>query len=372
MKIKYDSLVQELNTIQGVFVKSTSATAKVVYFHDNHIIGFSPLMMCKSKLEVEEDFLNCSVSFDALNKVLMGYSNLYFTKVNEVEITQIGNAIKITIHEEPKDDNPDAKSYAKTSEFILDNVPVAQSVVDNFKREIPENSESVSDEEMNKYMKTLYPLLSNDASGSGAGKLNFAEDYVFFLSNTFSSFVKNDLPESLHDVEISQSGLALIKKFYERIEVLNIGKSDGYLVVSSIDESLSCFIRVNKVTFRYNKLVEGLVKDTGIVLNRKYFREVLNRLGNFSEQVVVKYENEEIFVDAKTFNQNVPLVNHKGNLEGLGFVANTNIFNKIIIGSDDLMSADVFLYFIDKGRNISLYLSDSTGEWFSVTTIMSA
>lgn len=371
MKIKYDSLVQELGTIQGVFAKSTSATSKVVYFNDGYVIGFSPLMMCKSKIEFEDEFLNCSISFDALNKVLSGYSNLYFTKVNEVEISQVGKAIKITIHEEPKEDNPDAKSYAKTSEFILDNVPVAQSVVDNFKREIPENSESVSDEEMGKYMKTLFPLLSNDASGSGAGKLNFAEDYVFFLSNTFSSFVKNELPESMRDVEISQSGLTLIKKFYERMEVLNIGKQEGYLVVSSIDETLSCFIRINKVTFRYNKIVEGMSKEKGIVLNRKYFREVLNRLSNFSEQVVVKYDNDEIFVDAKTFNQNVPLINSKGDLRGLGFVANTNIFNKIIIGSDDLMSADVFLYFIDKGRNISLYLSDSTGEWFSVTTIMS-
>ena len=372
MKIKYSTLVQELNTIQGVFTKSTSATSKVVYFYDGQVIGFSPLMMCKSKIDVEGDFLNCSVLFDTLYKVLTGYSNLYFTKVNEVDIEEVGKAIKITIKEEPKEDFPDASSYAKTSVFILDNVPVAQSLIDNFNRSIPEESVSVSEDEINKYMRTLYPLLSNDESGSGVGKLNFAKDYVFFLSNTFSSFVKNDLPESLRDVEISQSGLSLIKKLYERSEVQNIGKSDGYLVVSSLDETLCCFIRVNKVTFRYNKLVEGMSKDKGIVLNRKYFREVLSRLGNFSEQVVMKYDKGEVYVDAKTFNQDIPMVNSKGDLENLGFIANTNIFNKIIIGSDDIMPAEVFLYFIDKGRNISLYISDSTGEWFSVTTVMSA
>lgn len=372
MKIKYDILCQEMNTIQGVFNKTAGNNAKVVYFHDNNIIGYSPLMMCKSKLDVEEEFFNCSLSFDSLSKILAGFSNLFFTKVEEVEINQVGSAIKITIHEMPKDDKPETKSFAKTSEFILDNIPVAQSIIETFNREIPENSESVTSEEFDKYIKTLYPLLSNDASGSGAGKLNFAEDYVFFLSNMFSSFVKNTLPDSFKDVEISQSGLSLIKKIFERIEVLNVGKDNGYLVISSLDESLCCFIRINKVTFKYAKIIEAMKKEKGIVLNRKYFREVLNRLSNFSEQVVVKYSNEEIFVDAKHFNQNVPLINTKGDLTNLGFSANTNILNKLIIGQDDLMSSDVFFYFITRDRNISLYLSDSTGEWLSVTTVMSA
>lgn len=372
MKVSYSDLVKELGVIQATFSKASGSNARVVYFQDGNIIGFSPLMMCRSKLEVEDEFLNCAISFDALSKIVQGYSNLSYTCVNMVDISKVGNALKVTVHEDPKNGNQEFESYAKTSEFFLDNVPVAQSILETFKRGIPEDSEVVSVEEFGKYMKTLYPLLSNDESGSGAGKLNFADDYVFFLSNTFTSFVKNTLPKSLKDVEISQSGLSLINKLYSRFEMLSFGKEDGYLVVSSPDESSSCFIRINKVTFRYKKIVEGMNKEKGFVLNRKYFREVLGRLSNFSEQVVLKYDNEEVFVDAKTFNQGVPLVNSKGDLKDFGFVANTNILGKIIIGQDESMESDVFIYTVEKGRNISLYLSDSTGEWFSMTTVMSA
>lgn len=368
MLVNYDSLVNEMEVMQGVFVKGSSG-AKNIYFHDGKLIAFSPLIMCKTAIEYSDEFINCCLSFDALNKVISGYSTLFYTKVSGVLFEQVGNAIKLTIHEEPKEEG--YSSYAKVSTFFLDNIPTAQNALDNFNKEVPEDSEMVSGEEMEKYTKTLFPLLSNDASG-GAGKLSFADDYVFFLSNTFSSFVKNDLPDSLKNLEISQSGLSLIRKFFDRYESLQFGKDEGYLVVSSIDESLICNIRVNKLTFKHDKFVSGLCKDKGFVVNRRYFREVLNRLSNFSEQVTVKCGNGEIFVDAKTFNQDVPLVAERGDINELGFVANTNIFGKIILGSDDLMSEDAYVYLIDKGRNISVYITDSSGEWFSVTTIMKA
>lgn len=365
MKIKFESLKNALNLVQGVFPKV--ANSKQVYLHEGYLIAFFPLMTCKVKLDFEGEFFNCSLSYDTLTKIVNGYQNLYYTKVDEISLEQEAKGIKLEITEIPKEDKD--SSFGKTSKFVLDNLPSAQSVIDSFNKELPNEIFTIDKDEMNKVFKTLSPLLSNGTDSSG--KLSFSDEYIFFLSNTVSSFLKNNLPESFKGIELSYQAIAQLKRYFDNFDYLNVSKEDGSLVIISPDESVVSYIRFNGLTFQSNKIIEGFKKEKGIVLDRHYLRETLNRLSGFSDQANIKVEDTGLVIEDKNFNQNLPIFKSKGEVAGLGFLININVFNKIILGDDNLMPNEAFLYFVENGRTINLYISDESGEWFSVTAIRS-
>ena len=52
---------------------------------------------------------------------------------------------------------------------------------------------------------------------------------------------------------------------------------------------------------------------------------------------------------------------------GINFKVSIPIMTSLILGSDDVFSSDLFIYFVETTRSYIVYIQDSTGTWFSST-----
>lgn len=362
MRVNYNELREVLKTLQGVFDKNESDGIKDIHFSDGYAMSQGALRMIKVKLNHEGEFLNFSLKIADLEKALAGFANAFYTVVEYVEFELLDNAVKMLVKEVAIEE--ENSRFNNESTFVLNNVAQISKIIDNFNREVPENEGELTEEDFNIYSKTLVPLVS---AGTGIqGKLNFGEEYVYFISSTINAFVKNTLPTQMTGIEINFNGLSLIKRLFELNEVYNVSQVEGYLVLWTEDKSVVSFIRSNKVAIDPQTIINGFSKDNGVVVDRRYFKEVLTRINNIGEtNASLKIENDWMHVISAKFKQEMPLVAQKGEVEGLSFNVNS-ILEKTLLGADDVMAPEVRLYFREQGRMYNVYVTDSSGAWFTV------
>ena len=374
MRVKYDSLNEGLKTISYAFDKKSGDKMKVLFFHDGYIVAKSPFALCKVKVEFEEDFVNCAVMFETLQKIVNGYSSLLYTRVEYVDISLDNDTILVEVSEVPVED--ELSKFGKVSSFRLPNKPTPEKMLSYFEKELPNESDKISRDDMNKYISTLYPLVS-DATKDASSVLSFSEDYVFFMSSINSAFVKNTLPEVMHDVEISSTGLNLFKRYFELYEFLDVVKQDKELLIFSEDGGLVSSIVVKKVSMQSKRITDSFNTDRGVEVDRRYFHEVLNRLAMFDVQTSITVLNEDLVVISDNYTQNIPIsvddngkLLKRGNIDGVSFKVNTGILSKLFLGQDSLMSSKSRIYFIPKGSAaMELFVTDSSGEWMSKVNV---
>ena len=330
---------------------------------------FSRTTLSESSIDLEgAEKWSFQVKAADINRIVSSFSSLYRTKVSTLDFSADGVRIKLTVHEEPKDG--ESERLAQDSSFYLENAPIIKKIEDEIYMLFPEEGDSVAAGDLLLYLDTLFPLVSNDKASVIGSKFNFADDYVFVINGSMSAFMPNKLPDSFKGLSISYSSASFVKKLTEKADLVNVARMEKYLCIQ--EGATDAFIRLQKVTANYKVYISKFAKDKGIVIDRLYFRDVLKRMSAIEANGVVEVisgeEGYELSVSNSNFNQMIPINNAK-NIENVKFSVSVPIWEKTILGKDDVFTGDVFIYFVDTQRGYIIFMSDKTGAWMSNTQV---
>lgn len=372
--LDFDELSRVLGYISTILAdKSVEDKVKNVIFlvKDNEVtlVGYNQVTFSRTTLEkaecigIPDSGWEFQVKAAELNKIMSAYTTLYKTKVEKLDIEDNNVRTKITIHEVPIDEEKDAK-LAQDSIFDVENAPILKKILDDIKSEFPEENNTVTSSDLLLYLSSLLPLLNNDSANSVASKLNFAEDYVFTLSSSTSAFFVNQLPDEFKGITLGYSSVGFLKKLCEGSDFISVAKNKAYLCIES--GNTQAFMRYKPIKINYKTYVQRKSKEKGIVVDRLYMKDVLKRLGSTSADGKMSIESDKYLkVMNNVFEQSVPLENCKSGTEGITFKISIPILSSLILGSDDVFSSDIYMYFVETSRSYILYLQDKTGAWFS-------
>ena len=296
---------------------------------------------------------------------MSAFSNLYKTKVEKIDFEDDNVRIKITVHEVPLDAEKDYK-LAQDSIFEVENAPILAKILKDIKTEFPSECNGVVSSDVLLYLSSLLPLMSNDNSNSTASKLNFAEDYIFTINSSCSAFFQNKLPEEFKGITLGYSSVGFLKKLCEGTDMVSVAKTDLYLCIES--GQTQAFMRYKPIKINYRNYITKKSKEKGIVIDRLYLKDVLKRMCSISSDGKMSIANAEFLsVMNDVFQQEVPLENCKEGTSGISFKVSIPILNSLILGSDDLFSSNLFVYFVETARSYIIYIQDKSGAWFSST-----
>lgn len=299
-----------------------------------------------------------------LNKLVQSFSSLYKTKVNLVDFEEDGVRIKITVHEEAKEEADSRLN--QDSIYHMETAPIISKISDEIHMKFPEEYDATTSGDVLLYLDSLYNIVTNDTANSISSKINFAEDYVFVISSAMSAFMVNKLPDAFKNISLAYSSISFLKKMVERADI-GVCKTDKYLCI--VEGNTEAFMKYQKVKVNYKMYVDKRSKDKGIVLDRLYLKDVLKRMSNVGPTGTVTIVNEEeLQINNSNFQQIIPLNKFKG-ADGIAFNVSVPILEKAVLGRDDVFTQDIFMYFVDTARGYIVYLSDSTGAWFTNTQV---
>lgn len=310
---------------------------------------------------------NFQIKAGEVNKIISAFSNLYKTKVSGLEFSDDGVRIKLVVHEVAKEESDSRLN--RDSGFLFETAPLLPNIESEIKMDFPSEIDMVSSADMLLYLDSLYPLLTNDTSNGIGSKINFAKDYVFVISTAMSSFMVNKLPEAFQDLCLTYSSSGFLKKMTESSENIGVARIEKYLCIQ--EGNTEAFMKYQKVKVNYSMYVNKRSKDKGFVVDRLYMKDVLRRMATVEASGVFKVEEDELAVSNSNFNQSIPL-NNKKEADGVSFNISIPVFEKVILGKDDVFTDDLFVYFVDTARGYLVFLSDSTGAWFSSTQVTKA
>lgn len=378
MKITVD--FTEFNTVLGYIYtilsdKSVEDKVKNVIFlvkgNEVTLVGYNQVTFSRIVLEkvtcedIPESGWEFQIKANELNKIMSAYSNLFKTKVEQIDIEDNNVRTKIVVHEIPLDEENDSK-LAQDSVFEVENAPILAKILNDIKMEFPEDGDSVVSTDLLLYLSSLLPLMSNDSANSTASKLNFAEDYVFTLNSSCSAFFQNRLPDEFKGITLGYSSVGFLKKLCEGTDFISVARDKAYLCIES--GNTQAFMRYKPIKINYKTYIQRKSKDKGIVVDRLYMKDVLRRMGSVSVDGKMSIENNEnLTVMNDVFQQEVPLERCKAGTEGINFKISIPIMTSLILGSDDVFTSDLFIYFVETTRSYILYIQDKSGTWFSST-----
>lgn len=353
--------------LKNVIFSITSEEIKVIGYN---AFTFSRTVLEKCTIEdVSSDGWHFQLKASELNKILGSFSSMYKTQVERLDFEDDGVKIKVTVHEEAKDSEDSRLN--QDSVFLLENAPIPEKIMKEVSLELTGDVELVSSGDPLLYLDSLFPLMNNDTASSMASKLNFASDYVFILTSTMSAFMQNKLPDAFKDLTLTYSSANFLKKLCETVEDIGVVKLEKYLCVQS--GNTEAFMKFQAVRVNYKTYVDKLNKDTGIVIDRLYLKDVLKRMGNIQpEGKIYVTDDEQLHVVNSKFEQFIPLEAVKGEASGISFNMSVPILDKVIVGRDDVFSSNLFMYFVETARGYVLYVSDKTGAWFANTQVSRA
>lgn len=339
------------------------------------IVAYNALTFCRTVLEktvaegIHVGGWEFQVKAGELNKIVSSFSNMYRTHVDTLDFEESGVRIRLTVHEVAKE-GIDSK-LSKDSMFELENAPILSNINKEIKTKFPENQSLSMSNELMVYINAMFGIMANDSSNSIASKLNFAEDYVFCMSNAMSAFMVNKLPDDFKNVSLGYSSVSFLKKICEGLgenQGIGVAKTDLYICVES--GNTQAFMRYKPVKINYKMYVSKMSKDKGIVIDRLYFKDVLKRMGNIAaEGKLFVSDDENITVQNDAFSQEIPLNGIKEGTVGTQFKFSVSVLEKLILGSDDAYADNLFIYFVDTMRGYIVYVSDKSGVWFANTQV---
>lgn len=320
-------------------------------------LTFSRTEMSSAVVEDVDGEWVFQVKAGELSKIVSGFSTLSKTSVEDIVFEENRNKIKVTVSEKALKEE-DARMN-QVSSFTLDNVPIIDSVGKDVRIASPEDCELISGGDVQLYLDSLFPLMSNDSANSMGSKLHFVDDYVFVLSSYLNVFFKNRLSDAFKDMALGYSSVNFLKKLCE-LGDLSVNRDEKYLYVNV--GNTEAFLRHQRVKVKYAQYVERFVKENGIGLNRLYFKDVLRRMGNVSVDGKCSIlENGDLNVENANFSQVIPVDKTKGDIKGINFKISIPIMEKIIVGKDNIFPEELFMYLVKAGSGYTLFFSDRTG-----------
>lgn len=343
----------------------------IVYKDCVKVAFYNALTFCRTTLEdvkaiegVDSEWI-FQVKFSDLTRIISGYSNLSKTKVDEFTFSDDVSKIRVSVSEVAV--NEDDTYLNQTSKFTIDNVSVIDSIEKDVKMEFPEGASLVPSGDVLVYVDSMLPIMSNDTGNAIANKLNFADDYVFVLSSFMTAFFKNKLPDEMKKITLGYSSVNFLKKLCE-LGDLCIKKTEKFLCVSvGMSEA---FMRYQPIRMRYQQYVDRFSRESGVLLNRLYFKDVLRRMGCMATDGVCKItEDGYLSVENSNFSQVIPLIKVKGDVTGVSFKISVSTIEKLVIGRDNVFPEELFLYIKKEGSGYALFFSDSTNAWFTQTQV---
>ena len=305
------------------------------------------------------------VKFQDLSRVISGFSGLSKTTVSNMELEDVKGKIKVVVSEEAIKEEDSRMS--QKSVFYLNNVPLLEGISKDLKTEFPEDGDIIPNTHIMLYVDSLLPLLSNDNASAIGSKLNFADDYVFMISSSLSVFFKNKLPDAFRGMTLGYSSVSFLRKLCDAGD-LTVKRVDKYLCVSS--GHTEAFMRYQPVKIRHQNYVSKYSTENGLLMNRLYMKDVLKRMGMVSPNgTFTVLDNGDLQVENENFNQVIPVEKSKGDMNGVKFKVAVPTIEKIIVGKDTAFPENLFMYVNKMGSGYSLFFSDTSGAWFSMTQV---
>lgn len=371
--VEYDSLVGLLSHATSVTSDSALKDSNKTVVFMIHEDGDSIIAAKNSDLMVRVAFTpekvekagNIQINSSELAKILGTYTSLSRTKVDSVEFRENETRVQVIVHESDLDEEQDL--FGGVTSYSLDNIKIKDRLLDDLKLKFEEETaESVNVTELDMVLSTLIPVMDSK-KGVNNNFIHFADDVIFVMDTRCQVFYKNILPEVLHNVSLRYTSVSYMKKMSETSNHLLMVLQGNKFAVRSEDGSIEAFINYIPVRFNYKPTYEGITKANGVILDRKFLKDILRRLSTMGADATFTIKEDGVHIRTNDFSRVMPINNAKGDIMGIEFKMKTSLLSYMIVGDDSIMSSDLFLYLekATRGVGYQLSVSDDSGAFIS-------
>ena len=373
--VEYDSLVGLLSHATSVTSDSALKDSDKTVVFMIHEDGDSIIAAKNSDLMVRVAFTpekvekagNIQINSSELAKILGTYTSLSRTKVDSVEFRENETRVQVIVHESDLDEEQDL--FGGVTSYSLDNIKIKDRLLEDLKLKFEEESaESVNVTEVDMVLSTLIPVMDSK-KGVNNNFIHFADDVIFVMDTRCQVFYKNILPEVLHNVSLRYTSVSYMKKMSETSNHLLMVLQGNKFAVRSEDGSIEAFINYIPVRFNYKPTYEGITKANGVILDRKFLKDLLRRLSTMGADATFTIKEGGVHIRTNDFSRVMPINNAKGDIMGSEFKMKTSLLSYMIVGDDSIMSSNLFLYLekATRGVGYQLSISDDSGAFISTT-----
>lgn len=372
----------DYNTLTYLLDNATSVTSdsalkdadKTIFFLVNNA-GESIAVAKNSDLFIRVKFTpelvkeagNVQLNSSELSKILGTFSNLSRTRVESVEFKVNNSKVQVIVHEVALDEG--YEEFAGDTSYSLDSIKIKEKTLQDISVEFDdENAVDVDSMELDIVLSTLMPIMDSK-KGLNNNQIHFASDQIFVMDNRSQVFYKNILPEVFGNSAFRYTSVAYMRKMIQTSNHLRVVISGNKFAIRSENGEIEAYINQLGVRFNYKPTLEGITKENGIVLDRAFLKDIIRRLSIMGSDPKVSIQEDGVHITTESFSRVIPIMNSKGNVEGIEFKVNSSLLSSMIIGDDSVMSNDLFLYFERATRGIQLTISDDSGAFLSNTRV---
>lgn len=372
----------DYNTLTYLLDNATSVTSdsalkdadKTIFFlvnNDGESIAVAKnsdlFIRVKFTPELVKEAGNVQLNSSELSKILGTFSSLSRTRVESVEFKVNNSKVQVIVHEVALDEG--YEEFAGDTSYSLDSIKIKEKTLQDISVEFDdENAVDVDSMELDIVLSTLMPIMDSK-KGLNNNQIHFASDQIFVMDNRSQVFYKNILPEVFGNSAFRYTSVAYMRKMIQTSNHLRVVISGNKFAIRSENGEIEAYINQLGVRFNYKPTLEGITKENGIVLDRAFLKDIIRRLSIMGSDPKVSIQEDSVHITTESFSRVIPIMNSKGNVEGIEFKVNSSLLSSMIIGDDSVMSNDLFLYFERATRGIQLTISDDSGAFLSNTRV---
>lgn len=372
----------DYNTLTYLLDNATSVTSdsalkdadKTIFFlvnNDGESIAVAKnsdlFIRVKFTPELVKEAGNVQLNSSELSKILGTFSNLSRTRVESVEFKVNNSKVQVIVHEVALDEG--YEEFAGDTSYSLDSIKIKEKTLQDISIEFDdENAVDIDSMELDIVLSTLMPIMDSK-KGLNNNQIHFASDQIFVMDNRSQVFYKNILPEVFGNSAFRYTSVAYMRKMIQTSNHLRVVISGNKFAICSENGEIEAYINQLGVRFNYKPTLEGITKENGIVLDRAFLKDIIRRLSIMGSDPKVSIQEDGVHITTESFSRVIPIMNSKGNVEGIEFKVNSSLLSSMIIGDDSVMSNDLFLYFERATRGIQLTISDDSGAFLSNTRV---
>lgn len=372
----------DYNTLTYLLDNATSVTSdsalkdadKTIFFlvnNDGESIAVAKnsdlFIRVKFTPELVKEAGNVQLNSSELSKILGTFSSLSRTRVESVEFKVNNSKVQVIVHEVALDEG--YEEFAGDTSYSLDSIKIKEKTLQDISVEFDdENAVDVDSMELDIVLSTLMPIMDSK-KGLNNNQIHFASDQIFVMDNRSQVFYKNILPEVFGNSAFRYTSVAYMRKIIQTSNHLRVVISGNKFAIRSENGEIEAYINQLGVRFNYKPTLEGITKENGIVLDRAFLKDIIRRLSIMGSDPKVSIQEDGVHITTESFSRVIPIMNSKGNVEGIEFKVNSSLLSSMIIGDDSVMSNDLFLYFERATRGIQLTISDDSGAFLSNTRV---
>lgn len=329
-----------------------------------------------SEVDLKGESWVFQAKYGSLVSILGAYAGLSVTEVAYVKFEDTEKVVRVLIHEEPLDEAN--IQFAQDAYFnIHKSVPPAK-VLDKFSQERPEGTEELNMGTMSIYLNGLGPKLINDTSGSVSSEIHIVPDYVFARSSAVFYAFKNELPAVFNQVTLGYTYLesikSLMKYAVDNEKDVQVGQVAQFLYFEA--DNVRLYLHPKESRLDYESIAGPIFKKNsedkfenrglGVVVNRSYYKDIMPRLlVGGSKMAEVRFTEDTMHIETEDFQQEIPIVNSKGDHTKIAFKASIPILVNSLIDAGDAFKEfdEIRFYFLQSKTGYVMYVMDSSGAW---------